>query len=60
MLNFQGNEHITKPKYKTGEKIKLEFSIINPHYKIIQYKLNFMIIKLWILILKQKKKKKMN
>ena len=33
MLNFQGNEHITKPKYKTGEKIKLEFSIINPEYE---------------------------
>ena len=33
MLNFQGNEHITKPKYKAGEKIKLEFSIINPEYE---------------------------
>ena len=33
MLNFQGNEHITKPKYKTGEKIKFEFSIINPEYE---------------------------
>ena len=35
MFYFQGNEHITKPDYtnKNGEKIKLEFSIINPEYE---------------------------
>ena len=35
MLHFQGNEHIIKPDYtkKKGEKIKLEFSIINPEYE---------------------------